>query len=302
MKSSLFGWSRSLRAAALFALLPVIAARPAAASFSSCVAGCTAAGRHPWTSWPGGGLGVLMISTADGEALGGLAAGVAQQFEGAELGLGFTSSSSTSMVADGRATMAAVHVERSPLAAAAAFGVDRHVIAAVWGVETDRHGREAGDNYLPHALADAVGARAAGAPDSGGAGQLIAALKLVDDGDLRLDALRLLGRRLRADAVHPLHLSAPRPSILMVRATLSVCLATANYGGRPAAGLSRSDPGSRYRPATTGRRGHGEQIIPVERRGARSGDGARPSAGRPWRRRPALWPGSQAGVFVFLND
>ena len=39
MKSRLFGSSRSLRAAALFALLPVIAASPAAASFSSCVAG-----------------------------------------------------------------------------------------------------------------------------------------------------------------------------------------------------------------------------------------------------------------------
>ncbi|MGI8426475.1 MAG: hypothetical protein ACR2M4_07740 [Actinomycetota bacterium] len=39
MKSRLFGSSRSLRAAALFAFLPVIAASPAAASFSSCVAG-----------------------------------------------------------------------------------------------------------------------------------------------------------------------------------------------------------------------------------------------------------------------
>jgi membrane-bound lytic murein transglycosylase B len=39
MKSRLFGSSRSLRAAALFALMPVIAKSPAAASFSSCVAG-----------------------------------------------------------------------------------------------------------------------------------------------------------------------------------------------------------------------------------------------------------------------
>jgi membrane-bound lytic murein transglycosylase B len=43
MRSRLFGSNRSLRTAALFVLLPVIAARSAAASFSSCVAGLTEA-------------------------------------------------------------------------------------------------------------------------------------------------------------------------------------------------------------------------------------------------------------------
>ena len=42
-------------------------------------------------------------------------------------------------------------------------------------------------------------------------GELIAALKLVERGDLGLErALRLVGRRLRADAVHPVDLSAAR--------------------------------------------------------------------------------------------
>ena len=35
------------------------------------------------------------------------------------------------------------------------FGVDRHVVAAVWGVETD-YGRTAGRNFLPHALTTMV--------------------------------------------------------------------------------------------------------------------------------------------------
>jgi lytic murein transglycosylase len=66
------------------------------------------------------------------------------------------------------------------------FGVDRHVIAAIWGVETD-YGREAGENYLPHALATLVceGGRRTNFWRS----ELIAALKLIDDGDLELDEL-----------------------------------------------------------------------------------------------------------------
>ena len=45
--------------------------------------------------------------------------------------------------------------DRMLRAAEQRFGVDRHVIAAVWGVETD-YGRDAGDNFLPHALATLV--------------------------------------------------------------------------------------------------------------------------------------------------
>jgi lytic murein transglycosylase len=66
------------------------------------------------------------------------------------------------------------------------FGVDRHVIAAIWGVETD-YGREAGDIFLPHALATLAcqGQRR----QAFWRGELTAALKLVDRGDIRLDRL-----------------------------------------------------------------------------------------------------------------
>ena len=66
------------------------------------------------------------------------------------------------------------------------FGVNRFVIAAVWGVETD-FGREAGDNFLPHALATLT--CASGKRTDFWRQQLIAALKLVSSGDLKLDEL-----------------------------------------------------------------------------------------------------------------
>ena len=66
------------------------------------------------------------------------------------------------------------------------FGVDRHVIAAVWGVETD-YGREAGDSYLPQALATLT--CEGGRRKDFWRGELIAALKLVDRGDLQLNKL-----------------------------------------------------------------------------------------------------------------
>lgn len=87
-------------------------------------------------------------------------------------------------VADGRAMMR--QYEHILGAAERRFGVDRHVIAAVWGVETD-YGREAGDSYLPHALATLV--CEGGRRTNFWRGELIAALKLVGDGDLRLDEL-----------------------------------------------------------------------------------------------------------------
>ena len=67
------------------------------------------------------------------------------------------------------------------------FGVDRHVIAAVWGVETD-YGRETGGYFLPHALATLV--CAGERRQDFWRGELIAALKLVDRGDLALEELR----------------------------------------------------------------------------------------------------------------
>lgn len=66
------------------------------------------------------------------------------------------------------------------------FGVDRHVIAAVWGVETD-YGREIGDTFLPHALATL--ACRGGPRTEFWRAELIAALKLVDQQDLDLGEL-----------------------------------------------------------------------------------------------------------------
>lgn len=66
------------------------------------------------------------------------------------------------------------------------FGVNRYVVAAVWGVESD-YGREAGDIFLPHALATLV--CQSGRRTSFWRGELIAALKLVDRGDITLDEL-----------------------------------------------------------------------------------------------------------------
>ncbi|MCP4329577.1 MAG: lytic murein transglycosylase [Alphaproteobacteria bacterium] len=87
-------------------------------------------------------------------------------------------------VADGQAMMAKYDSELR--AAERRYGVDRHVIAAIWGVETD-YGQEAGSNFLPHALAtlSCLGHRRR----DFWRGELIAALKLVDRGDLELDAL-----------------------------------------------------------------------------------------------------------------
>ena len=87
-------------------------------------------------------------------------------------------------VEDGRAMMR--QHDQVLRAAERRFGVNRYVIAAVWGVETD-YGRETGDNFLPHALANLVceGGRRADYWRT----ELIAALKLVERGDLQLDKL-----------------------------------------------------------------------------------------------------------------
>ncbi len=87
-------------------------------------------------------------------------------------------------IADGRAMMR--KYDKILRAAEKRFGVERHVIAAVWGIETD-FGRTTGSYFLPHALATlscSSGRRAAF-----WRGELLAALKLVDRGDLKLDKL-----------------------------------------------------------------------------------------------------------------
>ena len=87
-------------------------------------------------------------------------------------------------VNDGRAMMR--RYDDVLRAAEKRFGVDRHVIAAVWGVETN-FGREAGDSFLPHALATLV--CQGGRRTDFWRGELMAALKLVHRGDLELNKL-----------------------------------------------------------------------------------------------------------------
>jgi len=67
-----------------------------------------------------------------------------------------------------------------------AYGVDRHAIAALWGVESN-FGEAQGDFFIPHALANLV---CAGRRAKFWQSELIEALKLVDRGDLRLGDLR----------------------------------------------------------------------------------------------------------------
>ncbi len=87
-------------------------------------------------------------------------------------------------VEDGRAKMRA-H-DPALREAERRFGVDRHVIAAVWGVETD-YGKVTGRNFLPHALAT-LACRSERRTEFWRS-ELIAALKLVERGDLPLDEL-----------------------------------------------------------------------------------------------------------------
>src|SRR5690606_18953102 len=66
------------------------------------------------------------------------------------------------------------------------WGVDRHVIVALWGIESD-YGHEKGDIYLPTALGTL--ACAARSRTRFWREELIAALGLVSRGDLRLEDL-----------------------------------------------------------------------------------------------------------------
>lgn len=87
-------------------------------------------------------------------------------------------------IADGQRMLAA-H-DATLRAAERRFGIDRHVIVAVWGVESD-YGRQTGSHFLPHALANLAcrGDRRL----AFWRGELIAALKLVERGDLPMDKL-----------------------------------------------------------------------------------------------------------------
>ncbi len=67
------------------------------------------------------------------------------------------------------------------------FGVDRHIVVAVWGVESN-YGREMGEHFLPHALATL--ACAGGRRANFWRSELLAALALVQRGDFALERLR----------------------------------------------------------------------------------------------------------------
>lgn len=67
-----------------------------------------------------------------------------------------------------------------------AYGVDRYVIVALWGIESN-YGKDQGDFYIPHALANVA---CAGRKPDFFRRELIQALKLVSRGDLKLADLR----------------------------------------------------------------------------------------------------------------
>lgn len=67
-----------------------------------------------------------------------------------------------------------------------AYGVDRYVIAALWGVESN-YGENQGSFFIPHALANLA---CSGRRTKFWRGELVSALKIVDRGDLRMKDLR----------------------------------------------------------------------------------------------------------------
>jgi lytic murein transglycosylase len=87
-------------------------------------------------------------------------------------------------IRDGRAMMR--RYDRVLRAVETRYGVNRYVVAAVWGVESN-YGEDPGDNFLPYALATLI--CRSGSRTEFWRGELIAALKLVERGDLQLDEL-----------------------------------------------------------------------------------------------------------------
>lgn len=86
-------------------------------------------------------------------------------------------------IADGKANMAR---HASTLAAVEnKYGVDRYIIAALWGIESD-YGQIRGEFFLPHAMANLI---CANRKKRLFTRQLIAGLKLVQQGDVQLTDL-----------------------------------------------------------------------------------------------------------------
>ncbi len=108
-------------------------------------------------------------------------------------------------IADGRAMLAKHRAAFDTMEKA--YGVDRHIIAAIWGVELN-YGTQIGDRSVIRSTATlaCIGRRQDFFRD-----ELLAALEIVARGDVRAEHLRrLLGRRVRADAIHADDLQALR--------------------------------------------------------------------------------------------
>ena len=67
-----------------------------------------------------------------------------------------------------------------------AYGVDRYILAALWGIESD-YGRRRGDFYIPHGLANVI---CAGRKVKFLSNELVHALRLVGRGDIALKDLQ----------------------------------------------------------------------------------------------------------------
>ena len=86
-------------------------------------------------------------------------------------------------IADGKANM---KKHAATLAAVEKkFGVDRYIIAALWGIESD-YGQIKGEFFLPHAMANLI---CANRKKQLFMRQLVAGLKLVERGDVKFDDL-----------------------------------------------------------------------------------------------------------------
>ncbi|MPZ55253.1 MAG: lytic murein transglycosylase [Rhizobiales bacterium] len=170
-----------MRATALFVILSVIwASHATATDFSSCVAGLREAAVRAGVSRSVASQ-ALDVTQPDEKVL--RLSKVQPEFKTPIWDyLAFLVDEQR--VSDGRAMMR--KYDRILRAVEQRFGVNRHVIVAVWGIETD-YGQETGDSFLPHALSTLV--CQGGQRTAFWRGELIAALKLVDRGDLKLSEL-----------------------------------------------------------------------------------------------------------------
>jgi membrane-bound lytic murein transglycosylase B len=106
-------------------------------------------------------------------------------------------------VAEGREML---ETWRKPLGTAERrYGVDRNFLVAVWGVETD-YGHIMGRRSLVRSLATLS---CSGPRQRYFRTELIAALGILQSGDVRANACGILGGRLRPCAVHAVHVPAP---------------------------------------------------------------------------------------------